>query len=65
MQDERRKLAAIEAQFDGWEAWTSLDGKWHARIRNAVPPVMVHAETAGQLTDRITAHIGGSSDPPD
>jgi hypothetical protein len=66
VRSERSQLAAIEAKFDGWEAWTSLDGQWHARIKNAVPPVMIHAQTAGQLDDRITAHIAGgaSGDPP-
>lgn len=63
-QSERSQLMAIEERFEGWEAWTSLNGQWHARIKNAVPPVMVHAATAEQLEDQISARIAAGSDPP-
>jgi hypothetical protein len=53
LEDRDRQLAAIEAEFPGWEAWQSLDGWWHARVRGAVPPVMVHAQSAGELADQI------------
>jgi hypothetical protein len=33
---------AIAKEFPGWEAWEGMDHMWHARIRGAVPPVMIH-----------------------
>jgi hypothetical protein len=54
-QDEWNACAAIEAEFPGWEAWTSLDGQWHARIKQATPPVMVHAGSAEELAEKIRA----------
>jgi hypothetical protein len=47
------QIAAIEAEFPGWEVWQSLDSCWHARIRGAIPPVMVHAESAEELAGQI------------
>lgn len=51
--ERNREIRAIAEQFPGWEAWQSLDGRWHARILGAVPPVMVHAESASDLIDQI------------
>ena len=53
--EEWSRLAVIEAEHPGWEAWISLDGQWHARIRNAIPPVMVHGNDADEVTGQITA----------
>ncbi len=50
-----QQLAAIEAEFPGWEAWVSLDGWWHARVKGATPPVMVHAQSAGELAAQLQA----------
>jgi hypothetical protein len=35
-------VKSIEAEFPGWEAWQGVDRRWHARIRGADKPVMVH-----------------------
>jgi hypothetical protein len=53
MAERDRQIGAIAEQFPGWEAWQSLDGRWHARIVGAVPPVMVHGESAGDLREQI------------
>jgi hypothetical protein len=44
---------AIAEEFPGWAAWQSLDGQWHARIVGAIPPVMVHAPSPGELCEQI------------
>jgi hypothetical protein len=53
MAERDRQTRAIGEQFPGWEAWQSLDGRWHARIVGAIPPVMVHADSAGGLREQI------------
>jgi hypothetical protein len=53
MADRDREIAAIAAEFPGWEAWQSLNGQWHARILGTVPPVMVHAQSTDDLRERI------------
>jgi hypothetical protein len=47
----------IAAEFPGWEAWQGIDRLWHARIRGAVPPVMVHGEDLVDLRDQIIRFI--------
>jgi hypothetical protein len=59
-EESRAQVAAIEEQFPGWEAWQSLDGWWHARVRGAVPPVMVHAQSASELADQIRSRPAAS-----
>jgi hypothetical protein len=46
-------VARITAEFPGWEAWQGIEGLWHARIRGATPPVMVHGEDVIDLRDQI------------
>ena len=53
MAERDRQIMAIAGQFPGWEAWQGLDGQWHARIVGAIPPVMVHAESADELRGQI------------
>jgi hypothetical protein len=53
MAERDRQIAAIAAEFSGWEAWQSLNGQWHARIIGTVPPVMVHAPSADDLREQI------------
>lgn len=53
MAERDRQIAAIAAEFPDWEAWQSLDGQWHARVTGAVPPVMVHAQSADDLREQI------------
>jgi hypothetical protein len=43
----------IADEFPGWEAWQGIDRLWHARIRGATPPVMVHGEDLVDLRDQI------------
>jgi hypothetical protein len=48
---------SIEAEFPGWEAWQGIDRLWHARIRGATPPVMVHGEDLVDLRYEIRRRI--------
>ena len=49
---------SIEAEFPGWEAWQGIDRLWHARIRGATPPVMVHGEDLVDLRDQVKRKLG-------
>jgi hypothetical protein len=49
---------AIAAEFPAWEAWQGIDRLWHARIRGATPPVMVHGEDLVDLRDQIIRYQG-------
>lgn len=52
-----KQAASIAEEFPGWEAWVGLiNGLWHARIVGAVPPVMVHAESAEAIREQIHAY---------
>jgi hypothetical protein len=56
------QAAAIAEEFPGWEAWAGLiNGLWHARIMGAVPPVMVHAESADGIREQIRAYSATSA----
>jgi hypothetical protein len=48
----------IAAEFPAWEAWQGIDRLWHARIRGATPPVMVHGEDLVDLRDQIIRYQG-------
>jgi hypothetical protein len=56
--DSVENARAIEAEFPGWEAWQGIDRLWHARIRGATPPVMVHGEDVVDLRDLIIRYQG-------
>ena len=49
--------ARIAGEFPGWEAWQGIDRMWHARIRGATPPVMVHADNPDELREKIVDHL--------
>jgi len=51
-------VQAIAAEFPAWEAWQGIDRLWHARIRGATPPVMVHGEDLVDLRDQIIRYQG-------
>lgn len=51
-------VESLATQFPAWEAWQGLDRLWHARIRGAVPPVMVHGEDLVDLRDQIHGYLG-------
>lgn len=56
--EQARQIAAIQDEFADWEAWVSLDGWWHARVKGATPPVMVHAQSAEELAGQIRGQAG-------
>ena len=51
-------VESLATEFPAWEAWQGIDLLWHARIRGAVLPVMVHGEDLADLRDQIRACIG-------
>ena len=53
LMDTDNDAAQIAGEFPGWEAWQGIDRLWHARIRGATPPVMVHGEDLVDLRDQI------------
>jgi hypothetical protein len=55
--DDSNDAAHIADEFPGWEAWQGIDRLWHARIRGATPPVMVHGEDLVDLRDQIIVHL--------
>ena len=63
--DRADETAKIAGEFPAWEAWQGIDRMWHARIRGATPPVMVHGEDLVDLRDQIIRFVGRSgSDTP-
>lgn len=48
----------LAAEFPAWEAWQGIERLWHARIRGATPPVLVHGEDLVDLRDQIRAYLG-------
>ncbi len=60
--DSTRDAAGLAGEFPGWEAWQGIDRLWHARIRGAVPPVMVHGEDLVDLRDQILRHVHNAED---
>lgn len=53
MNDKEPTLADVAARWPRWEAWRGIDGLFHARIRGATPPAMVHGEDLQDLMDEI------------
>ena len=56
--DEAISAEAIEHEFPEWEIWQAIDGRFCARIRGAVPPVMVHGEDLVDLRDQVVRKVG-------
>jgi hypothetical protein len=54
--------AGLAGEFPGWEAWQGIDRLWHARIRGAIPPVMVHGDDLVDLRDQILRHMNNTED---
>ncbi|MGO9159810.1 MAG: hypothetical protein ACLP7J_03730 [Streptosporangiaceae bacterium] len=54
--EEPLTASDIAREFPGWEAWQGMNRLWHARIRGATPPVMVHGEDPVDLRDQIIAY---------
>ena len=55
--DSADDTAKIAGEFPDWEAWQGIDRRWHARIRGATPPVMVHGEDLVDLRDQIIRFV--------
>jgi hypothetical protein len=55
--DSNDDAAQIAGEFPGWEAWQGIDRMWHARVRGATPPVMVHGEDLVDLRDQIIRYL--------
>ncbi len=53
---------SIAEEFPGWETWQGIDRLWHARIRGATPPVMVHGEDLVDLRDQIRRYLSQMGD---
>jgi hypothetical protein len=53
MIQEEPTSADLAARWPRWEAWQGIDRLWHARIKGAIPPVMVHGEDIRDLMDQI------------
>jgi len=58
MTGEEITATSLEAEFPGWEVWQGIERLWHARLRGATPPVMVHGEDLTDLRDEITRKVG-------
>jgi hypothetical protein len=48
---------SIEAEFPDWEPFRGVDRRWHARIRGAAAPVMVHGDDLVDLREEIVRKI--------
>jgi hypothetical protein len=55
--DSNDDAAQIAGEFPGWEAWQGIDRMWHARVRGATPPVMVHGEDLVDLRDQVIRYL--------
>jgi hypothetical protein len=55
--DSTDDVAQIADEFPDWEAWQGIEGLWHARIRGATPPVMIHGEDVVDLRDQIIVYL--------
>jgi hypothetical protein len=62
LMDGSNDTPGLAGEFPGWEAWQGIDRLWHARIRGAVPPVMVHGEDLVDLRDQILRHMHNAED---
>lgn len=51
-------LAALQQTYPAWDLWEGMLGGYHARVKGAVPPVMVDGEDLVDLRDQINAKIG-------
>jgi hypothetical protein len=47
----------IENEFPAWEVWGGNDNRWHARIRNAEPLVMVADDHLDGLREEIVRKV--------
>ena len=57
MTDEEITTASIEAEFPEWEVFQGVDRRWHARVRGANKPVMVHDDDLVGLREEIVRKV--------
>jgi hypothetical protein len=57
MGDEVITEAAILHEFPGWSTWHGIDGRWHARIVGATPPIIVSDDHLDGLREEIVRKI--------
>jgi len=57
MSDDRITKESVEQEFPEWEAFQGVDRRWHARIRGAETPVMVHDDDLLGLREEIVRKI--------
>ena len=48
---------SIEAEFPGWQPFRGVDRRWHARIRGAAAPVMIHGDDLVDLREQIIRKV--------
>jgi hypothetical protein len=48
---------SIERESPGWEIWRGTDNRWHARIRNAEPPVTAADDHLDGLREEIVRKL--------
>jgi hypothetical protein len=48
---------SIEAEFPKWETFPGVDRRWHARLRGADKPVMVHDDDLGGLREEVVRKV--------
>lgn len=51
--ETQARYRLIAEEFPGWEAFRGVDALWHARIKGAEPPIMVHGESSYALRENI------------
>ncbi len=58
------ELAKLAQKFPRWDYWFGIDCLFHARLRGALPPVMVRGEDAQDLADQIVRweRLNGQAD---
>jgi hypothetical protein len=50
-------VQSIENEFPDWETFQGVDRRWHARLRGADKPVMVHDDDLVGLREEIQREI--------
>jgi hypothetical protein len=60
--DEWITKEAIDAEFPGWEVFQGVDRRWHARVRGADKPVMVHDDDLVSLREEIIRKVSELED---
>jgi hypothetical protein len=62
--ESRCRADEAGAAVPGRECWFGIDCLWHARLRGALPPVMVRGEDAQDLTYQVVRweRLNGQAD---